>query len=258
MTLLLSDQAHVIDQSHPRMCTVTWIPDGLGGHYLTSNRDEAPHRASVRVAHRLSATGEGLHYPVDEGAGGTWICLSDRLRAVCLLNGARRKHRHRPPYRRSRGLVALDAFDHPDFEAFVRQADLRGIEPFTMILAESGRARVLQWNGRKADLETVPDQEPCIWSSSTLYPAPVRARRRALFRRFLREYPQPGLEEILHFHEFADSDPVNGLVMNRDGRVRTVSITGMHLHGSAPCWVHRDLLRGDTAFHRLNGKDSGK
>lgn len=233
------------------MCTVTWIPDGQGGHYLTSNRDEAPHRAAVRVAHRLSAHGERLHYPVDEGAGGTWICLSDRQRAVCLLNGARRKHRHRPPYRRSRGLVVLDAFDHSEFEAFAAEADLRGIEPFTMILAEQGRARVLRWNGRKADLEQVPDGESRLWASSTLYPAPVRARRQALFQDFMARHPRPGLEDILHFHEFADSDPVNGLVMNRDDRVRTVSITALHLDGPAPCWVHRDLLRGQTERHFL-------
>jgi hypothetical protein len=233
------------------MCTVTWIPDGEGGHYLTSNRDEAPHRAAIRVASRQSGQGETIHYPVDEGAGGSWICISDRQRAVCLLNGARRKHRHRPPYRRSRGLVVLDAFAFPDFPTFAAQSDLKGIEPFTLILAQRGQAMVLHWNGRVRNLEAVPEQTACIWSSTTLYTAPVRARRRMLFHRFLSNHPRPGLEEILHFHQFADPDPVNGLVMNREDQVRTISITAVHLGGPTPCWVHHDLLLGHTARHSL-------
>lgn len=229
------------------MCTVTWIPDGRGGHYLTSNRDEAPARAATAILSRKTPRGETLHFPADAGAGGTWFCLSDRKRAVCLLNGSRRPHRHRPPYRRSRGLVVLDAFGYPDFGAFIREADLRGIEPFTMVLVENGTCTELCWNGRQRTVSEVPSGEARIWSSAPLYPAPVRQRRRRLFRRFLAKDPHPGLEAILAFHQPADDDPRYGFVMDRDGIVRTLSVTSAHLGDGRTYGLHLDLLHGSRA-----------
>lgn len=226
------------------MCTVTWIPDGEGGHFLTSNRDEAPSRAATSILLRRTARGETLHFPADADAGGTWFCLSDQGRAVCLLNGTRRPHRHRPPYRRSRGLVVLEAFEYPDFEAFIREANLQGIEPFTMILAEAGRCTELCWNGRHRTVSPVPSDESRIWSSAPLYPAPVRARRRRLFRRFIEREESPGLEAILAFHQPLDDDPRNGFVMDRDGQVRTLSVTAAHLGNGRAYGLHRDLLLG--------------
>lgn len=228
------------------MCTVTWIPDGIGGHFLTSNRDEAPHRAALRLAHHRTGRGETLHFPVDTGAGGTWIALSDRGRAICLLNGARRKHRHRPPYRRSRGLVVLDAFDSPSFTDFLEHYTLKGIEPFTMVLAEPGQARVLIWNGRERSVETIRAGETRIWSSSTLYPYPVRLKRRRLFQAFLRRTPQPSLDEILAFHQLETGDRQNDFIMNREDRVRTISVTAAHLSSARPFWIHKDLLHQQT------------
>ncbi len=232
------------------MCTVTWVPDGKGGAILTSNRDEAPHRSAVKVEKRPTAGGERLLFPVDEGAGGTWICVSDRMRAVCLLNGAKRRHRHRPPYRRSRGLVVLDAFEFPDFDTFVRQVDLKGIEPFTMVLAEGDQASVLWWNGRAKDIEAVPGHKPAIWASSTLYPYPVRQRRLRWFRQFLTEHPSPGMEEILDFHLTDNGDRVHGLVINRDERVKTVSVTSARLGAGTGLWQHHDLVRDQ--IHRYD------
>ncbi|MEZ5031821.1 MAG: NRDE family protein [Saprospiraceae bacterium] len=233
------------------MCTVTWIPDGSGGHFLTSNRDEAPHRAALQLTHRQTASGETLHYPVDSGAGGTWICFSDQGRAICLLNGARRKHRHRPPYRRSRGLVVLDAFEGKDFSTFIDAYDLVGIEPFTMVMADEEDARVLIWNGRKKEVEEIAPGEMRIWSSSTLYPYPVRRRRRRLFASFLRNHPQPDLDQILSFHHLETGDQHNDFIMNRQDRVRTISVTAAHLSSRDPYWIHKDLLHPKTERREL-------
>jgi uncharacterized protein with NRDE domain len=226
------------------MCTVTWIPDGRGGHYLTSNRDEAPDRAAMAIRSLRTPQGETLHFPADAGAGGTWFCLSDRKRAACLLNGARRPHRHRPPYRKSRGLVVLDAFSYPDFRSFIREADLRGIEPFTMVLVENGSCIELVWNGRKRSTREVASGEARIWSSAPLYSAPVRQKRRRLFHRFLAKDPHPGLDAILAFHRPENDDPRNGFVMDRDGRVRTLSVTAAHLGNDRAYGLHLDLLHG--------------
>jgi hypothetical protein len=228
------------------MCTVTWIPASTGGHFLTSNRDEAPLRAAVDLAHRQSPMGEFLHYPVDQGAGGTWFCISENQRAVCLLNGAKRKHKHAPPYRRSRGLIVLDAYDYTDFNVFVRDHNLNGVEPFTMILAENDSAKSLIWNGRKKEVIDVPSGKPCIWSSSTLYPYQVREKRRKLFSQFIAAIPEPTLEDVLQFHQLETGDIHNGFIMNRENRVRTISITATHLGGEAPYWIHKDLLHHQT------------
>lgn len=233
------------------MCTVTWIPDGSGGHFLTSNRDEAPHRAALHLSHRLTSSGETLHYPVDSGAGGTWICFSDQGRAICLLNGARRKHRHRPPYRRSRGLVVLDAFEEESFSTFIQAYDLHGVEPFTMVMADTQAARVLIWNGRIKTVETIAPNDTRIWSSSTLYPYPVRLRRRRLFAQFLRKYPQPDLDQILSFHHLETGDHHNDFIMNREDRVRTISVTAAHLSTKDPYWIHKDLLHHKTERREL-------
>ncbi len=228
------------------MCTVTWIPDGSGGHFLTSNRDEAPHRAALHLTHRRTTRGESLHYPVDSGAGGSWICFSDQGRAICLLNGARRKHKHRPPYRRSRGLVVLDAFQEIDFQAFLHEYSLSGIEPFTMILADPAGAQVLVWNGRRKEIELIPDGDTRIWSSSTLYPYPVRRRRRRLFEQFLRTHARPDIDQILAFHHLETGDQHNDFIMNREDRVRTISVTAAHLSTKNPYWIHKDLLHHQT------------
>ncbi len=228
------------------MCTVTWIPDGSGGHYLTSNRDEAPHRAALQLTHRLTSHGETIHFPVDSGAGGSWICFSDKGRAICLLNGARRKHQHRPPYRRSRGLIVLDAFNYSDFNAFMSQENLRGIEPFTMILADTKGARVMIWNGRNREVEQIEPGSTRIWSSSTLYPYPVRLRRRRLFKRFLQDHPQPDIGQILDFHQLETGDGHNDFIMNRENRVRTISVTAAHLSIAHSYWIHKDLLHNQT------------
>ncbi len=228
------------------MCTVTWIPDGSGGHFLTSNRDEAPHRAALQLTHRLTELGETLHYPVDSGAGGSWICFSDQGRAICLLNGARRKHKHSPPYRRSRGLVVLDAFLEQDFQAFLQNYALDGIEPFTMILADQTGAKVLVWNGRKKEIEPIPTGVTRIWSSSTLYPYPVRRRRRNLFEQFLKRNARPDIDQILAFHHLETGDRHNDFIMNREDRVRTISVTAAHLSSKNPYWIHKDLLHQQT------------
>lgn len=226
------------------MCTVTWIPDGRGGHFLTSNRDEAPARAASAIVTRSTPSGETLHFPADAGAGGTWFCLSDRKRAICLLNGARRPHRHRPPYRRSRGLVVLDAFGYSDFKSFAREANLQGIEPFTMVLVENGGCIELCWNGRQRTVSDVPEGEARIWSSAPLYPASVRHRRRRLFHLFLTKDPHPGMEAILSFHQPEHDDPRYGFVMDRDGLVRTLSVTTAHLGHERSYGLHLDLLHG--------------
>lgn len=223
------------------MCTVTWLPRMDGTCFLTSNRDEAPGRTAEEMVTRINAPGLKLWYPKDSNAGGTWICASENGKAACLLNGASKKHKHRPPYRKSRGLITLEAFDHDDFERFVHDVNLKGIEPFTLILAEQGRLMQLIWNGRIKTIAQPSYDAPHIWASSTLYPYAVREKRRQYLRRFLRENSSPEWDDIQQFHLQDLGDPENGFVINR-GRVQTISLTSVMLLPKNIKAIHRNLL----------------
>ncbi|MEZ4987030.1 MAG: NRDE family protein [Saprospiraceae bacterium] len=103
-------------------------------------------------------------------AGGTWICTGSNGRLVCLLNGAFEHHAHRPPYRRSRGLVVLDVFLFSMVTDFLSEYDLTGIEPFTMIIAEPDALWELRWDeNSQRHVASLARNLPHIWSSATLY-----------------------------------------------------------------------------------------
>src|SRR5690554_7226187 len=83
------------------MCTVTFIPKTKGDFILTSNRDEAPGRKTF-APEIYQEEGVQLMYPKDAVAGGTWIGLSGKKRAVSLMNGGFVSHIRKPYYRKSR------------------------------------------------------------------------------------------------------------------------------------------------------------
>lgn len=211
---------------------------------FTANRDEAPHRSSRSLV-RLAVQGHTLCFPRDEGAGGTWIAMSDAGRVVCVLNGAFRRHVHRPPYRRSRGLMVLDSFHFARIDDFFERYTFAGMEPFTLVVAE-GTCRLweVRWDARRLHRRLLDPLGRYLWSSVTLYDAEWRSRRRQWFEAWLHRRPRPTPEDILHFHRHGGApDPCNGLVMNRDGRVRTLSITQVVCALPRLYMTHHDLLR---------------
>lgn len=226
------------------MCTVTFLPKKNGQYLLTSNRDEAPHRSPENITTDFIG-GQQLAFPRDEEAGGTWIVMSGADRLVCILNGAFEKHDRKPPYRRSRGLMALDYFLYPNVDAFIADYELIGMEPFTMILCECGRLVELVWDEKQAHVTELDASAPHIWSSSTLYEAEVKTKRKAWFDTWLKEHSIPyKRDQILHFHRTAgDGDTYNDVVMNRNNIVRTVSITSIEKGDNRMDMRYHDLLR---------------
>ena len=222
------------------MCTVTFIPKGKGDFFLTSNRDEAPHRAARGIQRR-----DGLLYPQDSGAGGTWIAASGRDKAAVLLNGAFDLHERMPPYRLSRGLMVLQYFDFAGAEQFISGFEFQGMEPFTLILWDQGALHELRWNDRRLHHKKLDPAKPHIWASATLYSAEYQEKRRQWFRDWLSPNHAPGQEDILHWHRTAgEGDPWNDVVMNRNNVVRTVSITGIAFTGEEILMRFEDLLDG--------------
>ncbi len=224
------------------MCTVTYFPRGKNDFILTSNRDEAPSRVSASPDIRI-ARSRSVLYPQDPQSGGTWIATAENHRVACVLNGAFQRHTSSPPYARSRGLVLLDYFNYPNMEEFVRRSKLEGIEPFTMVLYEPLKLMEVRWDGyRRHDLE-LDISMPHLWGSVTLYDPPAIQLRRKWYDEWLQQHPQAEVDDILRFHQFGGTeDKINGLVIDRQGLVQTLSITSVVKRATQATMIHHNLL----------------
>ncbi|MGW8121466.1 NRDE family protein [Roseivirga echinicomitans] len=226
------------------MCTVTFLPKGKTAYILTSNRDETPKRAALPPKAYM-VNGTEVFFPKDPLAGGTWFATDKQHFTLCLLNGAFEKHHHEPPYRLSRGIMLLDFFKYGNVENFTAEYDFSGIEPFTLILIESNDALIsteLVWDEEHLHVRPLDTTQPQIWSSSTLYPEAVRAERRHWFKLWLEEHDNFEQEAIVDFHKTGGKgDEWNDFVMNREGKVQTVSVTSIE-KGEDYHMIHEDLL----------------
>ncbi len=215
------------------MCTVTYIPPtNTDGFILTSNRDEKSFRPTI-PPQIYQVNGMNVCFPKDEQAGGSWIASNDRGRLCCLLNGAFVAHQKKPRYAQSRGTVLIELASSALTPAdFFQVKNLRNVEPFTIITLEirSGSISHLSefiWDGHGKHLRNLPQNEPAIWSSVTLYDEEHRKLRRQWFKRLLAN--QNGTispEQIFDFHSGSHTnDSEIDVVMEREGGLKTVSIT---------------------------------
>ena len=207
------------------MCTVTFLPTGPDSFLFTSNRDEAPFRSASGIQEQKNGD-KTLLYPQDELAKGTWIAVSSHNQLVCILNGAFTRHRHQPPYRLSRGLMALQFFDYDNAEAFGQGFEFQGMEPFTMVIYDRQRLFDVRWDERRLHFRELPTDTPHLWSSPTLYNPEWQQKRQQWFKAWLDQQTEFRSDNILHFHRTGgEGDPENDLIMNRGGMVCTTSIT---------------------------------
>lgn len=222
------------------MCTVTFIPHG-NSVFITSNRDESPGRQAAGLRSSHTPDWNAIHYPLDETSGGSWIALADRGRAVCLLNGAYEPFIPAPPYRMSRGLLVTAAAEAEDTNQFLLKTALTGIAPFTLLVYENHMLMQLIWDGEQKHISPPLFDQPRIWSSATLYPPKVREWRKTLFEKWIDENPAPDRESIIAFHQLANGDPANDFVMNRNGIVKTLSVTSIAMTETSASILHLDL-----------------
>ena len=243
------------------MCTVTYLPQATG-FILTHNRDEAPSRASKWIVREKTARGETLLFPRDPGAGGTWIATSDSGKTACLLNGAFVLHQRQLPYRRSRGLILLDFFEWEDPAVFFRDYDFTRIEPFTFLFFEQCTAKrtvsqvvEFRWDGQQRYLKNLPVNEPHFWCSATLYPKEMQVRREQVFLDWLKvQATQAPISShaITRLHlKGGVGDPENDFVMNRGGKVQTVSLTQVIADEKNARMRYFDLLGVNRSERRL-------
>ena len=234
------------------MCTVTYIPNN-DSFFLTSNRDEKNVRLKAEQPQWYKFASGNLLFPKDGNAGGTWMALHENGNAMVLLNGGFVNHHYNPPYRKSRGLIFLDVFDHPQPIAAFELINLHKIEPFTLVIRQTNQLFETRWDGQEKTISELDSSSSYIWSSATLYTDDIITKRKNWFESFQKEYTTIGSKEILHFHRFAgDGDEQNDVLMNRDNELFTVSITQLHRQKELSLMHYHDLVTDQVSTQQFN------
>jgi uncharacterized protein with NRDE domain len=227
------------------MCTVTFIATTTGA-IITSNRDEHVLRTALPPEKRIF-NHKMLIFPKDPAAGGTWYATDGTETVVVLLNGAAEKHKHLPPYRRSRGLIVLDLITSDYAITEWNFIDLDNVEPFTIVLFFEKKLYQLQWNGTSKTAMELDASQNYIWSSSTLYTPEIRKQRTKWFGEFLEKEPEITAEKMFQFHRYTKNlDSNNGLVISRNEVLKTLSITQCIIDFSSIEMRYRDLLSNEN------------
>lgn len=206
------------------MCTVTCIPTSRG-IIITSNRDERIARGKAISPEVYEMNGVQITFPKDPKGGGTWIAHTKK-KVIVLLNGAQDKHKLKPSYKKSRGLIVLDLISAKKSLEQWHLIDLEEIEPFTIIILVDQKLYELQWNELEKTQKELPIDERHIWSSSTLYTKKFKDKRANWFTNFLLKNNDPTEIAILDFHQFTElENKYYGMQINRNEHLKTISIT---------------------------------
>lgn len=205
------------------MCTVTFVPND-SGCIITHNRDENIHRKTSLLPKVYTHENIELIYPKDQEKHGTWFAADKTGRVACVLNGAFKKHKVLPPYKKSRGLIVLEAFLHSSFYNWCNTSDLENIEPFTLILFDE-KLIEFRWDGAKKHIKKLNELQSHIWSSATLYTDETKRKRKEWLSNWFKATPVTG-ENLLDFHNNAgEGNKETNLRMSFGENHKTVSVT---------------------------------
>lgn len=236
------------------MCVLTYIPTKNNGYILTSNRDESVLREAAFPPRKYELEGQYVFFPKDPVGGGTWIAGCNRF-TLCLLNGGLEKHIPAPPYRQSRGRIILDFYKYQDFNNFANNYQFEGIEPFTLIIIDRDNKlsiNELRWTGKQIHQKEIDAQSPHIWSSVTLYSPKIRQEREQWFADFLKTNPDFTEEDVLNFHHFGGKgDEQNDIKMNRENKLKTLSVTQFSINDENFLMKYQDLQKEKKFVYRI-------
>jgi hypothetical protein len=184
-------------------------------------------------------------YPKDSDKGGTWIVAKNNGDAAVLLNGAFVNHFRETTYRRSRGKILLDIMNTANPVETWEEINLSNIEAFTLIMYSKGRLCEFRWDGLKKHSLVLCSRTAYIWSSATLYDERMIESRKMWFQEWRGRVPNATVTDIMQFHQTCcDDDPGRSLLLNRDGKIATVSITSIDLSAERIKMTHEDLRNG--------------
>lgn len=231
------------------MCTVSFV-NANGKIIITSNRDEKIIRPEAIEPKTYAINSKKVLFPKDPKAGGTWFVVDEYSNVIVLLNGADEKHDMTQKYGKSRGLIVLDLIGSESPLKAWESIDLNSIEPFTLVLLENSQLYQLRWNSETKTTLKLDTNQNHIWSSSTLYPAAIREKRASWFTTFLETEPEKNAKELLHFHRYTETEnQENGLVINRNDVLKTLSITQAVIDKNKVDLFHYDLINKHDFSH---------
>ncbi|MEM9672012.1 MAG: NRDE family protein [Bacteroidota bacterium] len=234
------------------MCTVTYLPTSPG-FIVTQSRDESIYRPQARFPVRASRDPQ-LLFPQDPQGGGTWIAVSDQARVLSLMNGAFTDHQRKPPYRKSRGQVVLEAFSYVSAQSFAECYNFSGIEPFTLLWFTQNKIQEVRWNGQKYLLSELRPDQPHVWSSATLYDDNAQSIRNGWFEQWLAL--EDDLSNTLSFHrQTHNGQPEIAINMQRKGGLQTVSVAKVEIAVNDMVFTYQDLLSEQTFQETLERSD---
>ena len=234
------------------MCTVTFVRSN-DKIIITSNRDEQVLRPNALEPKKYTINNREIIFPKDPKAGGTWYAVNEEGTVLVLLNGADEKHQITGNYRKSRGLIVLDIIS--DFSAIDAwdKIDLEAIEPFTLVLFQDKNLYQLRWNGMKKDKLALDINQNYIWSSTTLYPKEVRENRARWFFDYINSKENLSEKEMYDFHRYTENEnSENGLVINRNNFLKTLSITQTTIENNKAIMKHFDLVNQKEFENAIN------
>ena len=222
------------------MCTVSFVFSN-GKAILTHNRDEKVARPSATEPQEYIVNNKKIYFPKDQKAGGSWYAVAENGTTLVLLNGADEKHQLKSSYRKSRGLIVLDLISADSPIQEWNSIDLSEIEPFTIVLFQEEKLYQLRWNEIEKSTLNLDVNQNHIWSSSTLYPKEIREQRVNLFQDFMISN-EISPEKLFQFHRYGNSnDAENGLIINRNDEMKTLSITQTIIEKNKVVLSYHDL-----------------
>jgi hypothetical protein len=222
------------------MCTVSFIPS-KNGAIITSNRDEHISRGIAQYPEFYLLGNKKLIFPKDSKANGTWFISNENGDTGVLLNGAFEKHIPLQKYRKSRGHVLPEIFQHDSpFEA-LKYYNLQSIENFTIILWEDGQLREIKWDGEKLRGKKHDPEKAHIWSSVTLYTPEMIRERHGWFYNWIRSQRTIKQKDIWDFHTSTQiQNKEYGLRISRENKISTTSTTSLNIENPLAILRHKD------------------
>lgn len=222
------------------MCTVSFVFSN-GKAILTHNRDEKVARPSAIEPQKYNINNKNIYFPKDQKAGGSWYAVAENGTVLVLLNGADEKHQLKPSYRKSRGLIVLDLISSNSPIAEWNSINLFDIEPFTIVLFQDKKLYQLRWDEVEKTTLNLDINQSHIWSSSTLYPKEIREHRAELFQNFIASN-EISSKSLFQFHRYTkEEDSENGLIINRNDEMKTLSITQTVIQENKVVLSYHDL-----------------
>ena len=224
------------------MCTISIVPakDKL---IFTFSRDEQTGRKTPEYLMQVDLGFKKIYYARDTRAGGTWFSADDKGNVALLFNGGFTKHEKTGVYARSRGLVLLELISAVSMLDNFNAMALDNIEPFSLILFSAGELFRAVWNGHSKQILPLNPGQHHIFSSATLYTDEVQLQRKAWLEDFLAGLPHITDQDMYAFHNaYNPSDKENGLVIDRNGSLRTLSISQAIVNEKETFIKHWDVI----------------